>query len=259
MSRLVEKMLAHPLTRGVDLDDPRTTELRRRIIKEKRFLRRVYTEWYLFIESSLPKIAGDVLELGSGAGFLREVIPGLIASEYFFCSGVKAVLDGRQLPFKKASLRAIVMTNVFHHLPEARRFLRESERCLKPGGAVIMVEPWVTGWSRLVYTKLHHEPFDPMAAGWEFPSSGPLSGANGALPWIIFERDRRTFEAEFPSLRISRIEPFMPLLYLFSGGLSTRSLVPAWSFPALKRFEALFAPWNQSTGMFAKLVVGKTG
>ena len=258
MNRFVEKMLAHPLTRGMGLDDPRTTELRRRIVKEKRFLSKVYAEWYLFIVSSLPRIPGGVLELGSGAGFLRDVIPGLIASEYFFCQGVKAVLDGRQLPFSRASLRAIVMTNVFHHLTEARRFLRESERCLKPGGAVIMVEPWVTSWSRLVYTKLHHEPFDPSAAHWEFPSSGPLSGANGALPWMVFERDRETFEAEFPSLRISRVEPFMPLLYLFSGGISTRSLVPAWSFPALKWFEALLTPWNQSTGMFAKLVVERT-
>ena len=29
---------------------------------------------------------------------------------------------------------------------------------LGSGGLVIMREPWVTSWSRLLYSKLHHEP-----------------------------------------------------------------------------------------------------
>jgi hypothetical protein len=39
---------------------------------------------------------------------------------------------------------------------------------------------------------------NPDAADWSFPAVGPLSGANGALPWILFERDRARFEREFP-------------------------------------------------------------
>jgi hypothetical protein len=61
-----------------------------------------------------------------------------------------------------------------------------------------MIEPWVTPWSRLVYTRMHHEPFVPAAAQWEFLTTGPLSGANGALPYILFSRDRAQFELEFP-------------------------------------------------------------
>jgi hypothetical protein len=35
---MFRKWLAHPLTRDLDLDDPRMTIARRKILKEKRFL-----------------------------------------------------------------------------------------------------------------------------------------------------------------------------------------------------------------------------
>ena len=73
-----------------------------------------------------------------------------------------------------------------------------------------MIEPWVTPWSRLIYTKLHHEPFNPESEKWDFPSSGPLSGANGALPWIVFCRDRHLFEERYPQWEIVTIKPMMP-------------------------------------------------
>ena len=65
-------------------------------------------------------------------------------------------------------------------------FLAESARCVRAGGALVMIEPWVSRWSRFVYTRFHHEPFDPDSPRWEVPQTGPLSGANGALPWILF-------------------------------------------------------------------------
>ena len=89
-----------------------------------------------------------------------------------------------------------------------------------------MIEPWVTPWSRLVYTKLHYEPFDPEMAHWEFPESGPLSGANNALPWILFVRDRDQFEREFPMWSIQSMRPMMPIRYLVSGGVGFRALMP---------------------------------
>ena len=66
-------------------------------------------------------------------------------------------------------------------------------------------------------------------AEWEFASSGPLSGANGALPWMVFVRDRAEFEREFPELEVARIEPFLAFRYLVSGGVSMRSLMPGFT------------------------------
>ncbi len=256
---MLKSLLAHPLTCGLDLDDPRTTELRRRIIQEKSFLRQIYQEWYLTLAGDLPTGAGATVELGSGAGFLKDFVPNLVTSEVFSCVGVDVVLSGLDLPIKSASLGAIVMVDVLHHLPQVRLFLREAARCIRPGGVVAMIEPWVTPWSRLVYTRMHHEPFVPAAAQWEFPASGPLSGANGALPYILFARDRAQFEREFPMWRIRTVEPTMPFRYLVSGGVSMRSLMPGWSFGGWRRFENILRPIMGELAMFAHIVLQKRG
>jgi SAM-dependent methyltransferase len=184
---MLRRLLAHPLTRGLDIDDPATTILRRTIVQSKPFLKRIYEEWYQVIANCLPDIPGRVLELGSGAGFLADYIPGLITSEIFHCPHVRVVLDGQLLPIANESLRGIVMINVLHHVPDTRAFLMEAARCLRPGGVIAMIEPWVSPWSHLIYTRLHHEPFETHVRDWRHPSNGPLSGANGALPLDNFQ------------------------------------------------------------------------
>ena len=232
---LLKKILEHPLTRGLSVDDPRTTLLRREIIQNKDFLRAIYCEWYEKILESLPKKI-DILELGSGAGFLREYLPEVITSEVFEMPDIAIVADACCLPFPDYSLNAIVMTDVFHHIPDVDRFFLESERCLRVGGRIVMIEPWRTAWSEWVYAHLHSEPFIPLGS-WKIPSIGPLSGANGALPWIVFERDKTLFEKMYPFLRIKNIEPLMPFSYILSGGVSMRSLMPGWMYRPIRSFE----------------------
>jgi SAM-dependent methyltransferase len=239
---MLKSLLAHPLTRGLDIDDPRTTHLRLQTIQEKRFLRQIYQEWYKAIPAVLPSGEGAVLELGAGAGFMRNFIPDLITSELFYCPNVRAVIDALRLPFASQSLRGIAMTNVLHHLPQPRFFFAEATRCVRPGGVVAMIEPWVTPWSRFVYIRLHHEPFEPETLSWELPTSGPLSGANDALPWIIFGRDRLKFEQEFPHWGIELIKPIMPFRYLLSGGVSLHAFALAGALACggeLKTLQAL--------------------
>lgn len=252
------KLLSHPLTRDLNIDSPETTHLRRRIIQEKKFLHRVYEEWYRHLINAIPKEDGIVLEIGSGAGFFKNCCPGVITSECFHIDNIDLVIDAIHLPFADESLKAIVMTNVFHHLPQPGLFLQEAARCLIPGGVVAMVEPWVTPWSRFVYSKSHHEPFLPEENKWEIEGEGPLSGANGALPWMIFQRDRKKFENEFPRLKVRNIEPMMPFRYLLSGGVSLISLQPAWTFRFWRFLERLTVPWIDKCAMFAKVIIVKT-
>jgi SAM-dependent methyltransferase len=253
----IKAWLAHPLTRGLELDDPRTTQRRRQIIQEKIFLRRIYQEWYAAIARALPIGDEPVLEIGSGGGFLGDFIPGLITSEIFSSPGVQVVLDAARLPFADGTLRAIVMTDVLHHVPQPRSFFAEAGRCVRAGGAMIMIEPWVSPWSKLIYTRLHHEPFRPEAKEWEFPLAGPLSGANGALPWMLFERDREMFEREFPDWRIQTIKPEMPFRYLVSGGVSMRSLMPGATFSLWRWLEQGLQPWMRKWAMFAEIILVK--
>jgi SAM-dependent methyltransferase len=251
----IKRWLSHPTTRHLDLDDPRTTELRRDVIQSKRFLHDIYSDWYQQIARSVPDGDGEVLEIGSGAGFLAQFIPGLITSELLGCRGVRVILDAEQLPFTGGSLRAVVMTNVLHHVPNPARFLEDAARCVRPGGVVVMVEPWVSTWSRFVYAHLHHEPFDPNAARWELASTGPLSSANGALPWILFARDRERFERQFPEWDIVGVVPCMPFRYLLSGGVSVRSLVPPFTSNFWRAVELKMAPVMNSLAMFAEVTL----
>jgi len=256
-SETLRGLLAHPLTRGLDLDDPRTTELRREVIRSKPFLRRLYDDWYRCIAEQVPLGAAPVLEVGSGAAYLDDWVEGLITSEAFFCRKVKLVADAMELPFSTASLGAIVMTDVFHHIRDARRFLQEAVRCLRPGGRIVMIEPWVSTWSRITWTMLHHEPFLPDSAAWSIPVSGPLSGANGALPWIVFERDLAIFTKEFPHLTLQLVRPMMPFRYLVSGGVSMRSLMPTFSYGIWATLERIIEPWIRNWAMFALIVIGR--
>ena len=64
MFAVLKALLAHPLTRRLDIDDPQATDLRRRIIREKKFLKLIYEDWYTWIVSTLPPGRGPVVELG---------------------------------------------------------------------------------------------------------------------------------------------------------------------------------------------------
>ena len=251
MVKEFKELLAHPDTRDLSIDDPRTTEKRRNIIQGNTFLCQIYDEWYRLISKGIPAGTGSVLELGSGAGFLSRYIPRLITSEVFLCSDIQLVLDGRRLPFSTASLKTIAMVDVLHHIPDSRAFLREAQRCVRPGGSIVMIEPWVSTWSRTIYTHLHHEPFDPNTKDWSFPDTGPLSGANGALPWVIFQRDRPHFESEFRELAIREVRPFMPFRYLVSGGVSMRQLMPGATFGLWRHVESWLNSWPHHWSMFA--------
>lgn len=233
---MIGRLLQHPLTRGLSVDDPRTTGLRRQIITSKPFLRQIYAEWYALILDALGE-RQLVIELGSGAGFFKVACPRSITSEILLTPGVDLIADACTLPFPDCTIDAIVMTDVFHHIPDVEGFLTEASRCLRSGGKLVMVEPWRTPWSEWVYGTLHPEPFEPLAE-WRIPSTGPLSGANGALPWIVFKRDLARFARQFPRWNLARIQPLMPFAYLLAGGVSLRSLAPSWLYRPVRALES---------------------
>ena len=109
------RLMAGPETlAGAPADPRRSTsttrappDLRRRVLADKPFLRRIYEEWYAALAASLPAGPGAVLELGSGAGFLADAIPGLVRSEIFHCpEGIDAVVDGPPSPSPPARCAA---------------------------------------------------------------------------------------------------------------------------------------------------------
>ena len=85
---------------------------------------------------------------------------------------------------------------------------------------------------------INHELMDANAKNWQFNSTGPLSGSNQALPWIVFNRDREKFCSDYPRFQIIKIQPMMPVRYILSGGLSTWISLPEFFYPLIKKFES---------------------
>lgn len=254
------QLLAEPLTRGLNLDDPQTTVLRRDLAKRKKSLALCNLDWYSQLaefDKTAPK--GVRLELGSGGGHLDEHIPGLVKTDLLPLPFVDVVCAAESLPFENSSVAAIYMINVLHHVLEPRKFFQEATRVLKPGGIVVLIEPAVTPFSRVVYRYFHPEPFDPRALQWELDPSGPLSGGNDALPWIIFCRDRARFQQEFPKLEIEGLHPHTSVSRLLCGGVLMRSLLPNFCFPALIGFDHLSPSWMRRTiSLFMTIVLRRS-
>ena len=259
MFRRLKPYLSHPLGRNLDIDSPAMTHTRKQIISEKPFLRRIYENWYSQIIGAFPKNKEKpVLELGAGAGFLKDYFQGVISSDLLKIRNLDINLDGQFLPFHKESLKGIVMVDVFHHLPDIKLFMSNATYCVQPGGIIVMIEPWITKWSHWVYTQLHHEPCILEAQTWELAPGEPLSQANLALPWIVFERDREIFQQFFPQWQLKNVHLHTPFCYLLSGGVSLRSFMPGFLFGMWHKVENLLDPWMHRWAMFATIVLERS-
>ena len=247
-----------PESSGIaDLDAPASAMAHRRIIRNKPWLHRLYSDFYRIFVQAVPDPDGKVLvEVGSGGGFLKEMVQPVITSDILELAGVDCVFGGEKMPFASCSVDAFFLFDALHHMADPAAFLAEARRCLTPGGRVVMIEPANTPWSRLIYRHLHHEPFNS-SAGWRIPGEGPLSRANGALPWIIFVRDRVMFQSQFKALEISRLVLHTPFCYLLSGGLSYKCVFPIWIYSSVKALEWLLSPLNRWIGMFMTVELRK--
>lgn len=241
------------------LNDPGRAENLRETIRQKAALTAWYTEVYDAYAECIARAAdaGVILELGSGAGFAKDRIPDLVTSDILPYTGIDLVVDATSMPFGDGTLRFIGMLNVFHHIPDPAAFLAEAQRCLAPNGRILIVDQHRGRISAPILTHIHHEPFRPDAEDWHFDSTGPLSGANGALAWIVFQRDRSRFECQFPRLELVRYAPHTPLRYWLAGGLKPWSLIGERSFAAATAIDGLLTRISPSLGSFVNIEVCK--
>ena len=238
----LKRRLELPEVHGLDHDSPELIRIHRELIQRKPFLRSLYREHYRelarYIAGAPP---GPIVEIGSGGGFLKEVLPEAITTDLHREPHLDHVMGAEKLDFPDGTVAAILMLNVFHHLPDPALFLSEAVRVLRPGGRAILIEPahtWL--WKRL-YRLFSAEPYDEHAP-WGFAPAGRFTGANVPQAWIVFERDSERFEREFPCLRVRARRNHTAFLYLLSGGIWFRGIVPSWSFPAFLGLERLLGP-----------------
>lgn len=259
----LRRFLLDPRARDANLDDDGLLAAHERMVKEKRLLRSAFQTFYTTLarccDAYFP-VEGMELELGSGAGFFKEVRPGLVTSDVRKSKNIDRNLDALAMDLSDGSVRCIYAINVFHHLSSPDAFFKELSRVLKPGGGALLIEPHNGFFSAWLHTRLHKtEFFDPHMPGWEAHISGPMAGANQALAHIVFERDRELFLERYGSTFEIVEAPYLlnAMRYLFSGGVNFRQLAPAFMDKPFQLLEALAKPLAKYWSLHRLIVLRK--
>lgn len=205
-----------------------------RVWDRKAVLRTFYERWYSEIFDALKP--GNIIEIGAGTGNFKRWLPernrrcctlDILPGKY-----VDMQADALRLPFRAGTLDNIVMIDTIHHLAQPFRFLHHAKDLLRPGGRVIMLEPFVSLWGRFVYRFLHHERYDFSFVETDAPKKAAWEG-NPAVPRIVLAPENRH---RIP-LEVKTITYSECLAYLISGGFSYRALLPSPLLRGLHRLE----------------------
>ena len=236
-----------------NIDSIHVNKIFKNIIRNNTLLYKFYLDCYKIFKKNISienNLNIKILEIGSGPGFIKKVIPNTITSEIISMEDIDIQSDATNLNFLNNSLDAILLLNVFHHISDPEKFLLECKRVLKKNGKILMIEPANTWFSRIIYKNFHHEEFDELS-NWYLNKGGRLSSSNQALPSIIFERDFEIFKKKFPDLLISRKFKFKPIHYLFSGGFSYKPIFNGFFlYLLIKLVEIILFPFNRFLGLF---------
>lgn len=247
-------LLREPLLDDLDVDAPERMSVHRSILDQKTVLKNVFREFHYKMmgldEAYFNGVKGLRVELGAGVSPIRDTFPDVLATDVVTSEYLDRVVDAQNMDFKEGSIRAFFGQNCFHHFPDPKAFLTELQRTLAPGGGVILIEPYYGPVASFIYKRLFKtEGFDKHFPSWEVPSSGPMNGANQALSYIVFKRDRALFEKRFPELEIVHSKPLTNYSrYFLSGGLNFRSLIPSFMEKPMKLLEFILSPL---CGLFA--------
>jgi SAM-dependent methyltransferase len=239
-------------------------EHQREVWKRKPALRAIYSHWYAQCVEALAKHQPTV-EVGCGSGNFKAFYRESIATDVLIGTGAELVADAMALPLAKDKTGNIVAFDVIHHLQRPLRFLRQAMAVLKPGGRLVLCEPAMSLWSKLVFRYFHHEPFDLSWPLFDLDGRPPdpdpgHSFSNQAIPEILFWKERERTLAELGACELVVARKFGFLLYPLSGGFSAHGFLPCYGLPALMKAEDWvtrpFSRWL--SGMRMLIVLEKT-
>ncbi|MDQ3524006.1 MAG: class I SAM-dependent methyltransferase [Chloroflexota bacterium] len=251
-----------PEVYGCEVDGSERLAAHKTVLQRKALIRDVFVEFHkvlMFLDRTHFSGTGQVIELGAGVYPVKESAPSVIATDVVSAPHLDFPLDACDLDLPDSSVRAFYLQNVFHHLPFPSRFFSELERTLVPGGGAIIIEPADGALASFLYPRLFaSEGYDKAALSWEAEIGGPMSGANQALSYVIFDRDADRFTGEHPRLEIVHRDVLGNWVrYLMSGGLNFRPLLPAWSAGLLRGLEWLLKPARRWVGLHKVVVIRK--
>lgn len=211
--------------------------------KRKPALRQVYRDFYQKIAAWVSgRAGGATLELGSGMGNIKEVIPDCITSDLFPNPWLDREENVYALKWPEGSVENLILFDVFHHLRYPGSAFKEMARVVRPGGRVILFEPGMGWLPRQILRFFHYEPLGfGQPIEWDAPAEfNPEDHAYHASQgncWRVFvekEDIEQRVLGEWKVLHVGR-EPGW--CWLLSGGLSGPQLYPDFLLPALRFLE----------------------
>lgn len=226
----------------------------------KPLLHKIYRLMHQDIALELnTEIEGGVVELGSGIGNIKDVIPNCLRTDLFPNPWLDQTENAYALSFQDDTLANLILFDVFHHLRYPGTALHEFHRVLKVGGRVLIYEPYISLLGRLVYGAFHHE---PIAMGdkieWLAPPSWSAAAADyyaaqGNATRIFGPGGGRQFTDG--GWRIIKRLRYTQLSYIASGGYSRSQLYPnsAYGFMRMADKALNVLPWFFATRMLVVL------
>jgi hypothetical protein len=192
-----------------------------------------------------PRVA---VEIGSGMGQLREVIPGLICTDLFPNPWIDHVCSAYALPFEPGTVSDLILIDVFHHLEKPFAFLAEAGRCLRHGGRVHILDPYISLTSRPVFHFGHHEPIGrpgDIDHGTAPPAEPGYYAAQGNATHIFF---RNAISPPPDGFSIVSRQRWSCWSYLLSGGFSKPAFYPPWFAGVIRAADRIL---SMSPALFA--------
>jgi SAM-dependent methyltransferase len=212
--------------------------------ESKRLLRTIYADFYRQIAKLIdPDIEGKIVELGSGIGNLKSVIPHAICTDLFPNPWLDIVCNAYSMPFENESISHLVLFDVFHHLERPNAFFQEAIRVLQKNGRIIIFEPYISVTSKMVYGLFHHEPIawksliDPSD---QPPLHNQYYAAQGNATRIFFREDITHWTRNW---KLFHREAIVSYSYIFSGGYSKPALYPEKALPLMQKLDAVLSRW----------------
>jgi SAM-dependent methyltransferase len=221
------------------------------------YLRALYDTAFSSITNYLPEERNTLIEIGAGDGLSKQFLPKAFLTDIAFHKNLDSICTAHELPFKSASVDALVLKDSLHHLPDVELFLNEAHRVLRVGGRVVVFDPYWGLLAKFVYRFIHQEEFDQNTISWNFQSDSPWD-SNQALSYLLLRRDRDRFEQLFPFFDICEHEVLIGPSFLLSGGVSRRTVVSGRFLRILLRLEMRQSKWFDSLCFFHVFSLTKT-
>jgi SAM-dependent methyltransferase len=229
------------------MDDLERLKKYKLVWKKKKILQKIYLEWYKKIKSDLRKDA-KTLEIGSGIGNFKDFYPDVISSDIKKYPWIDMKVDATKIPFKDNKLGNIVLIDVLHHISNPTKFLDEAYRTLEPGGRILMLEPYPSYFSLIIYQIFHPEPFNFKIN--PFKDQKNISkhawDSNQAIAYLLFFRKLKEFNNNYKeNFIIKKKEIFSFILYPLSGGFENKSLIPLFLYNFFRFLEFCLMPFKK--------------